>query len=93
MLQLLVGANKQERANDNKKYEQINQFTSDLTYMRPANLLNHTQIIASGDTYLLVAARSDVASKEINEYENTIGFQNFTEKLLGKEKKVFFNGC
>ena len=89
LLQLLVGANKQERANDNKKYEQINQFTSDLTYMRPANLLNHTQIIASGDTYLLVAARSDVASKEINEYENTIGFQNFTEKLLGKEKKVF----
>ena len=89
LLQLLVGANKQERANDNKKYEQINQFTSDLTYMRPANLLNHTQIIASGDAYLLVAARSDVASKEINEYENTIGFQNFTEKLLGKEKKVF----
>ena len=89
LLQLLVGANKQERANDNKEYEQINQFTSDLTYMRPANLLNHTQIIASGDTYLLVAARSDVASKEINEYENTIGFQNFTEKLLGKEKKVF----
>ena len=89
LLQLLVGANKQERANDNKKYEQINQFTLDLTYMRPANLLNHTQIIASGDTYLLVAARSDVASKEINEYENTIGFQNFTEKLLGKEKKVF----
>lgn len=89
LLQLLVGANKQERANDNKKYEQINQFTSDLTYMRPANLLNHTQIIASGDTYLLVATRSDVASKEINEYENTIGFQNFTEKLLGKEKKVF----
>ena len=89
LLQLLVGANKQERANDNKKYEQIKQFTSDLTYMRPANLLNHTQIIASGDTYLLVATRSDVASKEINEYENTIGFQNFTEKLLGKEKKVF----
>lgn len=89
LLQLLVGANKQERANDNKKYEQINQFTLDLTYMRPANLLNHTQIIASGDTYLLVATRSDVASKEINEYENTIGFQNFTEKLLGKEKKVF----
>ncbi len=51
--------------------------------MRPANLLNHTQIIASGDTYLLVAARSDVASKEINEYENTIGFQNFTREIIG----------
>ncbi len=89
ILRLLVSANKEERAKDSQKYEKINDFISDLNYMRPANLLKKTKILASGLNYILINVGSEVESKEINEYENDNSFDGFIEEILGSRKKVF----
>lgn len=89
ILRLLVSANKEERAKDSQKYEKINDFISDLNYMRPANLLKKTKILASGLNYILINVGSELESKEINEYENDNSFDGFIEEILGSRKKVF----
>lgn len=89
ILRLLVSANKEERAKDSQKYEKISDFISDLNYMRPANLLKKSKILASGTTYILINVGSELESKEINEYENENSFDGFIKEILGVRKKVF----
>ena len=89
ILQLLVSANKNIRTEDSKKCENIKQFISDLKYMRPANLLNHMHILASGENYMLIHVESEMESNEINEYQNEIGFEDFLKQVLGVRKKIF----
>ncbi len=89
ILQLLVSAIKEERAKDSSKYEKISDFISDLKYMRPANLLKNSKILASGINYILINVSSEVESKGINEYQNETGFEDFIQEILGIRKKIF----
>lgn len=89
VIQLLVGADKKERQADVQKYENRTSFLSESKYKRAAILLKQSSIIASGDNYIVISVRSDVESKEINEYQNKKGFESFITELLGKTKKVF----
>lgn len=89
ILQLLVGANKTERKIDTAKMDERNMYLADLEYAKYANSLRNIAIVASGDKYIVVAARSELEAKEINEMQLTQGFEDFMEQVLGKAKKIF----
>lgn len=89
ILQLLVGANKTERKIDTAKMDERNMYLADLEYAKYANSLRNIAIVASGDKYIVVAVRSELEAKEINEMQLTQGFEDFMEQVLGKAKKIF----
>lgn len=89
ILQLLVGANKTERKIDTAKMDERNMYLADLEYAKYANSLRNIAIVASGDKYIVVAVRSELEAKEINEMQLTQGFEYFMEQVLGKAKKIF----
>ena len=89
ILQLLVGANKTERKIDTAKMDERNMYLADLEYAKYANSLRNIAIVASGDKYIVVAVRSELEAKEINEMQLTQGFEDFMEQVLGKTKKIF----
>lgn len=89
ILQLLVGANKTERKIDTTKMDERNMYLSDLEYAKYANSLRNITIVASGDKYIVVAVRSELEAKEINEMQLNQGFEDFMEQVLGKAKKIF----
>ena len=89
ILQLLVGANKTERKIDTAKMDERNMYLADLEYAKYANSLRNIAIVASGDKYIVVAVRSELVAKEINEMQLTQGFEDFMEQVLGKAKKIF----
>lgn len=89
ILQLLVGANKTKRKIDTAKMDERNMYLADLEYAKYANSLRNIAIVASGDKYIVVAVRSELEAKEINEMQLTQGFEDFMEQVLGKAKKIF----
>ncbi|MDO4467423.1 MAG: DNA polymerase III subunit gamma/tau [Bacillota bacterium] len=89
VIQLLVGANKALRIEDSKQFSLLKMYMNDLEYAKYANSLIEASLIASAETYILVTVPSDLDMKLINEIQMNEGYESFTKKLLGKEKKVF----
>ena len=89
VIQLLVGATKMERSIDTNKFNNIGQFISSLEFGKYAATLRNSSIMASGSNYIVVCVSSEIFAKQINEFELNYGYENFTEVLLGKAKKVF----
>lgn len=89
VIQLLVGATKMERSIDTNKFNNIGQFISILEFGKYAATLRNSSIMASGSNYIVVCVSSEIFAKQINEFELNYGYEDFTEVLLGKAKKVF----
>lgn len=89
VIQLLVGATKMERSIDTNKFNNIGQFISSLEFGKYAAILRNSSIMASGSNYIVVCVSSEIFAKQINEFELNYGYEDFTEVLLGKAKKVF----
>ena len=89
IIQLLVGATKMERSIDTNKFNNIGQFISSLEFGKYAATLRNSSIMASGSNYIVVCVSSEIFAKQINEFELNYGYEDFTEVLLGKAKKVF----
>lgn len=89
VIQLLVGATKMERSIDTNKFNDIGQFISSLEFGKYAATLRNSSIMASGSNYIVVCVSSEIFAKQINEFELNYGYEDFTEVLLGKAKKVF----
>ena len=89
VIQLLVGATKMERSIDTNKFNNIGQFISSLEFGKYAATLRNSSIMASGSNYIVIWVSSEIFAKQINEFELNYGYEDFTEVLLGKAKKVF----
>ena len=89
VIQLLVGATKMERSIDTNKFNNIGQFISSLEFGKYAATLRNSSIMASVSNYIVVCVSSEIFAKQINEFELNYGYEDFTEVLLGKAKKVF----
>lgn len=89
VIQLLVGATKMERSIDTNKFNNIGQFISSLEFGKYAATLRNSSIMASGSNYIVICVSSEIFAKQINEFEQNYGYEDFMEVLLGKAKKVF----
>lgn len=89
IIQLLVGANKPEKMEDNEKMRNIDQYLLEIKYAKYASLLRNCNIIASASQYIVLCVESSAKANEINELDKNSEFISFTEEVLKKRKKVF----
>lgn len=89
ILRLLAGANKQERQLDDEKFGNLHEYMDELAWIKYANLLKDTEIVASGKNYIVLSVDSTIEAKEINHIEYEESFIPFMDQLLGISKKVF----
>ncbi len=89
ILRLLAGANKQERQLDDEKFRNLHEYMDELAWIKYANLLKDTEIVASGKNYIVLSVDSTIEAKEINHIEYEESFIPFMDQLLGISKKVF----
>ena len=72
-----------------EKMKDIDKYLVDLEYAKFASTLRNTKIVASDNTYIIVAVKSNMEMKTINDYQMSEGYETFFLELLGKPKKVF----
>lgn len=89
LIQLLVGANKPEKMEDNENMRNIDSYALEFNYAKYANLLKNCNIIASANQYIILCVESMAKANEINELDKNSEFLSFTQELLKKKKKVF----
>lgn len=89
VLQLLVGANKQEKQHDLECFQRISQYTMELEWAKEANGLRSCKIMASGPNYLILTVGTQAEANEINEKDSKNSFSSFMIELLGKNKKIY----
>lgn len=89
VLQLLVGAQKTQRQIDSLKLKDNDMYLSDLDAAKYASTLRNVNLVASGNTYMIVSVKSEIQAKEINAMQLEEGYENYTEQLLGTPKVVF----
>ncbi|MEY8308971.1 DNA polymerase III subunit gamma/tau [Erysipelotrichaceae bacterium 51-3] len=89
LLSLLVGATKTEKNNDLTHMKDGSKYANDLEYAKFALSLRGSRIAASGNSYILLGVTNNLIKDNINGLEQSIGYEAFTNKLLGKPKKVF----
>ncbi|MGM9911962.1 DNA polymerase III subunit gamma/tau [Floccifex sp.] len=89
IIQLLVGANKQEKMKDMPKINNMDQYYFSLDYGKYANSLKNMKLMASSENYWIVVLNSDLAVKNVNDIQNNEGYEKFLNELLGTPKKIF----
>lgn len=89
VLRLLVGANKKEKEEDREQMKGLGEYKLDIEYAKYASLLDANDIVASGNTFLVVCTNSQALANEINELDKNNEFLSFIDMLMKKRKKVF----
>ena len=89
VIRLLVGANKKNKADDMQKLKYLSEYYMNPHWAKYANLLRDSKLVASGDSYMVVAVDNQAMANEINELDSNNEFGDFMEVLLQKKKKVF----
>lgn len=89
VLRLLVGANKENKADDMQKLKYLSDYYMNQHWAKHANLLRDSKLVASSDKYIVVTVANQAIANEINEQDSNNAFSEFMEVLLHKPKKVF----
>jgi DNA polymerase-3 subunit gamma/tau len=89
LLRLLVSADKNKRINDELSWNKLDNYRLDLIWNRYASMLRGSQLLCSGDGYLLVSVPYAGSASEINSPDNEYQLARFANELLGKSHKVF----
>ena len=89
MLRLLVSADKNKRIKDELSWNKLDNYYLDLVWNRYATMLRGSQILCSGDGYLLVSVPYAGSASEINSPDNEYQLARFSNELLGQSHKVF----
>lgn len=89
VLSLLVGADKELRKEDMQYWKTIPEYLTEIEWVKDASLLKATDIMASGDRYLIISVENQSIANQINEKDSNDQFLSFMNKILKKKKKVF----
>ncbi len=89
LLSLLVGATKAEKTSDLDHMKNGGKYLTDLEFAKFAKSMSGARIAASGSNYILLGVQSVLVKDNINGLEQSLGYESFTNQLLGKPKKVF----
>lgn len=89
LLRLLVSADKDKRKSDEQSWAKIDNYTMDLVWARYANMLRGSQVVCSGDGYILVNVVYGATASELNSPDHEHMLAKFTNEILGKSHKLF----
>lgn len=93
ILQLLVGANKQQKKLVNDAFARLDDYLNEWSWAKHANLLKGSQNVASGEQYVVLAVENQARANEINENDKNNEFISFTRELFHQDKKIFAVTC
>ena len=88
ILGLLVGANKEKRAELNNKWKTINSYLHDIEYAAEAQKLSNSKIVAAGEGYIIVSAPYQALANDINEQANNDKNKKFTYSVFDEQLEV-----
>ncbi len=88
LVQCMVGANKDLRLSDSEKWSRINDHANDLQWAKLARWLMPSEIIISGETYVVVIVKSQDVANLINDPQHDQEYHQFTSFILNKPKQV-----
>lgn len=89
LLSLLVAGNKEEKISDMNNMKELEKYRNDLKYSRFVASLNKFTYIADGKDFMLIGVQSKLDREYINDIQNTIGYETFTNEILKRPKKIF----
>jgi len=89
ILQLMLYGDKKLRLKDTEHWEDIQNLTTDSTYMKAANLVKESTIQASGTQFVLITFTKKMRIHSVNEKEAIEIMANLTEKVLGRPARIY----
>ncbi len=89
IVQYMVSADKEIRIQDEALFPNLKDYLSNPRWAKESNLLNNSQIAASGASFIMVVTKNQAQSRAILDELNLYDLISFTENLLGKPKQVF----
>ncbi len=89
VLGLLVQANKEEKEEDRKVWENLNYKINDVDHARWARMLVDASVEASGDEFIIVVCDMDAMANQINETENNKALHFFIKDNLNLNKMIY----
>lgn len=89
LLSLLVAGSKEEKNADMYNMKDLEKYRNDLKYSRFVASLNKFTYIANGKDFMLIGVQNKLDRDFINDMQNTIGYETFTNEILKKPKKIF----
>ncbi len=88
LVRLMVGADKELRFEDEKKFTKLDEYRTHLTWAKCARLLGGGKIALSSHDYVLVMMNHEIEVNEISEERNLEELNNFSKVIFGKEKRI-----
>ena len=74
---------------ETNNWDEINNLTTDTTYMKAANLLKDSTIQASGSQFVLITFTQKMRIHSVNEREAIECMASLTEKVLGRPARIY----
>ncbi|MEG0327384.1 MAG: DNA polymerase III subunit gamma/tau [Erysipelothrix sp.] len=88
LVRLMVGADKELRFEDEKKFTKLDDYRTHLTWAKCARLLGGGKIALSSHDYVLVMMNHEIEVNEISEERNLEELNSFAKVIFGKEKRI-----
>ncbi|HLV50232.1 MAG TPA: hypothetical protein VKY25_04810, partial [Erysipelothrix sp.] len=89
IVQFMVSADKKARHEDSSRFGELRRYLSNPKWAKEAKLLNNSQLVLSGEAFVVVATKNQAQSRAILDDTNLHGLLAFTEIILGTPKQVF----
>lgn len=89
IVRLMVSADKEERFKDSENFNQLDNYLFDPNWAKVSKLLKGSQIVLSGNRFVVFATRSDIQARAIMDRINHEDLLRFTELLFENRKEVF----
>lgn len=89
LLQLLISANKDFKAEVSKQYDRIMDYANEFQWAKQSNVLRNIEIVAAGKNYMIVKTSNKIHAELIEDKKNEQSFQLFMKELFGDYKHVY----
>jgi len=89
ILQLLLSAEKQLRLKDSQNWENIKHHKGDTRFMKVANMVDESNIQASGPQFNLITFENKLKVSTVNEINNIDDLAKLTKEVLGRETRLY----
>lgn len=89
IVQFMVSADKTSRHQDATSFTDIKSYLSNPNWAKEAKLLNNTQLVLSGEAFVVVATKNQTQSRAILDETNLYGLIEFSKLIFGKGKQIF----
>lgn len=89
LVQLFVSGDKPKRLEVERSWSSIQNYQSDLTYGKIANLLMDIRLVALNEGFMVLSHSEDYIVNELNMDDNQTLIEDFTERVFGLRMRAY----